>query len=149
MTQRSVKEKGLYCRTNTDHFFPKYRPNTDQFFQYFPKITDHYYFLSILWSKLKHCVESEQGLQRLIHKICQCHPLKNRHQHTHISPTRVYILAETAHLFPSACVKYLISSLSNLNFGVIPPWLEKILNLAPLKCLEILQNRLHMWKLSD
>ena len=50
---------------------------------------------------------------------------------------------------PSARVKYLISSPSNLNFGVIPPWLEKIFNLAPLKCLEMLPNRPDMWKLTD
>ena len=37
----------------------------------------------------------------------------------------------------------------NLNFGVIPTLLEKILNLAPLKCLEMLPNRPDMWKLSD
>ena len=54
-----------------------------------------------------------------------------------------------AYLFPFARVKYLISSQNNLNFGIILPWLEKILNLAPLKCPEILPNRLDMWKLSD
>ena len=57
MTQWSVKDKGLYYRPNTDHFFPKYRPNTDQFFQYFPKIQTIIIFVSILWSKLKHCQE--------------------------------------------------------------------------------------------
>ena len=46
-------------------------------------------------------------------------------------------------------VKYLISSQSNLNFSDIPPWLEKILNLVPRKCLEMLPNRPAMWKLSD
>ena len=35
------------------------------------------------------------------------------------------------------------------NFVVIPPWLEKNLNLAPLKCLEMLPNCPDMWKLSD
>ena len=55
--------------------------------------------------------------------------------------TSVYSLAETAYLFHSARVKYLISFPSNLNFGVIPPRLEKIFNLAPLKCLEMLPNR--------
>ena len=35
------------------------------------------------------------------------------------------------------------------NFGVIPPWLEKILNIAPLKCLEMLQNHPIMWQLSN
>ena len=37
--------------------------------------------------------------------------------------------------FPSARDKYLISSPNNLQFSVILSWLEKILNLAPLKCL--------------
>ena len=50
---------------------------------------------------------------------------------------------------PSARVKYLISSLGNLNFGVIPPWLEKILNLAPLKCLEMPPNHPDICELSD
>ena len=50
---------------------------------------------------------------------------------------------------PPLRIKYLSFSLSNLNFGVSPPWLEKILNLAPLKCLEMLPNRPDMWKLSD
>ena len=43
----------------------------------------------------------------------------------------------------------LFISPSNLNIGLIPPWLENILNLAPLKCLEILPNCPDMWKLSD
>ena len=38
---------------------------------------------------------------------------------------------------------------SNLNFGVSPPWLEKNLKLAPLKCIEMLPNRSFLWKLSD
>ena len=46
---------------------------------------------------------------------------------------------------PSACVKYIISSPYNLNFGVIPTWLEKILNLVPLRCLEMLPNFPDMW----
>ena len=46
-------------------------------------------------------------------------------------------------------VKYLISPPSNLNFGVIPTGLEKMLNVAPLKCLEMPSNRPKMWKLSD
>ena len=50
---------------------------------------------------------------------------------------------------PSAPVKYLISTPSNFNFGVIPPWLKKILNLVPPKCLEMLINCPDMWKLSD
>ena len=62
---------------------------------------------------------------------------------------RVYILEETAYLFPSVRFKYLIPFLSNLNFGVILPCLEKMLNLAPLKCLEMPPNRPDMWKLSD
>ena len=64
MTQWSVKDKGLYYRPNTDHFFPKYRPNTDQFFQYFPKVQTNIIVVSPLPSKLKHCFESEQGLQQ-------------------------------------------------------------------------------------
>ena len=58
-------------------------------------------------------------------------------------------LAETAYLFSIAGVKYLISSLSNLNFDIIPPWLVKKLNLALLKCLEILSNCLDMRQLSN
>ena len=50
---------------------------------------------------------------------------------------------------PSARIKYLISSPTNLNFAIIPPWLEKILDLATLKCLEMLPNCTGMWKLSD
>ena len=59
--------------------------------------------------------------------------------------TRVNILTETSYLFPTR----VISSPSNLNFGIILPWLEKILNLAPIKCLEMLQNYQDMWKLSN
>ena len=54
---------------------------------------------------------------------------------------RTNILSQTAYLYPSQRVKYLISSPSNLNFGLISPWLEKILNLVPLKCLEMPPNR--------
>ena len=59
---------------------------------------------------------------------------------------RVNILADPSYLFP---LRYLNSSHTNLNFVVIPPWLEKILNLAPLKCLDMLLNIPNMWKLSD
>ena len=40
MTQWSVKEKGLFYRPNTDHFFPKYRP----ILSIFSKNKDHYHF---------------------------------------------------------------------------------------------------------
>ena len=75
-----------------------------------------------------------------------------------VESPRVNILAEIAlYLFPlCALQKFLpplcaskISSPSNLNLGVIPPWLEKILNLTPLKFLEMLPNGLDMGKLSD
>ena len=56
-----------------------------------------------------------------------------------------YIGVNCLFIPPSARVKYLLSLISNLNFGVIPPCLEKILNLAPLKCLEMLPNRPDMW----
>ena len=36
-----------------------------------------------------------------------------------------------------------------LHFGVITQQLEKILNTAPLKCLEMPSKRPDMWQLSD
>ena len=50
---------------------------------------------------------------------------------------------------PSARIKYLISSPSNLNFDVISPWLEKNLNLAPLKCRNMLPNCPEKCQFSD
>ena len=64
-----------------------------------------------------------------------------------VHPPRVNILTETTYLFPFHVLQ-VSSSPSNLNFGVIPPWLEKK-KLAPIKCLEMLPNRPDMWQLSD
>ena len=50
---------------------------------------------------------------------------------------------------PTAHAKYLIPSPSNFKFGVISPWLEKILILVPLKCLEMLPNRPDMKQYSN
>ena len=65
----------------------------------------------------------------------------------YVRGSRVYILAETAYSFPpfTVRVKYLISSLIDMNFAIIPPRLGKILNLAPLKCLEMPSSRPDMW----
>ena len=62
---------------------------------------------------------------------------------------RVNILAETAYLSPLRARQVPYFFPKYLNFGVIPPCLEKILNLAPLKCLEMPPNRLDMRKLRD
>ena len=50
---------------------------------------------------------------------------------------------------PTKSDKYLISSLSYLNFSFIPPWLKKMLNLSPLKSLEIITHHPYMWQCCD
>ena len=52
-------------------------------------------------------------------------------------------------IHPTARYKHLLSSPCNFNFSVIPPSLENILNLAPLKCLKVLPHRQDMWQFSD
>ena len=66
-----------------------------------------------------------------------------------LGETRVNILVENAYLLPLGAYQVSLFSPSNLNFGVIPPSLEKTLNLAPLKCLEMPSSRPNMWKLGD
>ena len=59
-----------------------------------------------------------------------------------------YYLGENIYSI-SACVKYLISTPTNFNFCVIPPWLEKNFDVAPLKCLRMPPNCPDMCRLSD
>ena len=60
-----------------------------------------------------------------------------------------YIFWRKLLIYSPSAVKCLISSPSNLNFDVIPPWLDNILNPEPLKCPGMLPNRPDMWQFSD
>ena len=63
--------------------------------------------------------------------------------HMDKQPPSVYILAETAYLFPLLAGQVSYFFPNQFEFWR-SPWLEKILNLAPLKYLEILPNCLDM-----
>ncbi len=64
MTQQVCREKSLYYRPNTDHFFQKYRPNTNQFSPYFPKIQTNIIFVSPFLDQSLNIVQGRTGVHR-------------------------------------------------------------------------------------